>query len=1061
MRFFSRFKIAYLLPAVMILLVGISVGGELFVSYSKNKANMLAHAENALQTLNSSRGQLLSSNLTQMKNDLKVISSMSSTARTMRGFERSWGLVDGDRTEALQRLYIHENPHPAGEKDALAWAGDGSTYTTIHAQSHPEYRALLKARGYYDIFLISTDGDIVYTVFKEADFATNLENGPFKNSGLARAFKGAMKLKAGESHFEDFSTYEPSGFAPAAFLATQIVDRQGKILGVLAYQVPIEPILAVTQQTEGLRATGDVMLTGPDGLARTNSRFSETSQVGAFEVTDAGVDLALAGETGVTHMIGEDGKELVVAYAPVEVFNQRWAMTASMQLEEIYQAANTLLTDLIQDALWVLGAVSVAAVLFARGLSRPLTRVGEDMQLVSAGDYGTQVSGLTRKDEIGQIAHTLENFRSSLEIAAVANIESSFRGAAFDSSSSAIMMVNADHVITHANGAAFDFCQQNAEKFRQVYADFDPKNLIGYSIDLFHPEGVRERVHAKLEDHDSLPCSVSLAIDDLRLELIINLVRGDDGAALGFVVEMEDVTQQFMTQALLSSIESNQMKLEFDPDGGFAGANDLFMARGEAMVTALLGQKIGTFIRNADPDGDCDLIEKAARGESAFGAFDVRLPSGDSCILDGGFTGVCDSKGHLLRIVLIGNDVTQSHEAILRAEGERAEMEAAQAAVVDALRVGLGQLSDGDLTIRIDTAFDAKYEQLRADFNTASDKLRAAMCGVVENADLIQGEASEISNAADDLSRRTEHQAATLEETAAALDELTSSVRSAADGAAHAREVVETARENAEASGAVVREAVGAMGEIESSSQQISKITGVIDDIAFQTNLLALNAGVEAARAGEAGRGFAVVASEVRALAQRSSDAAREINGLISASGGHVKRGVELVDQAGSALSGIVDSVNEISRNVGEIATSAQEQSSGLAEINSAVNQLDQVTQQNAAMFEETTAASHALTREADTLMTTMRNFNTGHERLAPDNLLHGPVQGPGPTTADDITGPGYPDPDTATPSTELPGQPPSLATDGTTALDRQAALENRPNPAPTEDPDMDDWEDF
>jgi methyl-accepting chemotaxis protein len=178
------------------------------------------------------------------------------------------------------------------------------------------------------------------------------------------------------------------------------------------------------------------------------------------------------------------------------------------------------------------------------------------------------------------------------------------------------------------------------------------------------------------------------------------------------------------------------------------------------------------------------------------------------------------------------------------------------------------------------------------------------------------------------------------------------------------------------------------MGEIESSSMQIAKITGVIDDIAFQTNLLALNAGVEAARAGEAGRGFAVVASEVRALAQRSSEAAREINGLITASGGQVKRGVDLVGQAGKALGGIVEGVKEISRNVSEIAASSKEQSTGLAEINSAMNQLDQVTQQNAAMFEETTAASHALTREAEALTATTGRFRTGAAKTDPAKVV-------------------------------------------------------------------------
>ncbi|MBI1172832.1 methyl-accepting chemotaxis protein [bacterium] len=303
-------------------------------------------------------------------------------------------------------------------------------------------------------------------------------------------------------------------------------------------------------------------------------------------------------------------------------------------------------------------------------------------------------------------------------------------------------------------------------------------------------------------------------------------------------------------------------------------------------------------------------------------------------------------------------------EAMSLAEAQTAEREALRR-VVGSLGSGLKDLSSGNLTRPITQAFASDYEPLRVDFNTAVANLSDTIMQVIDASHSIRARSAEISGASEDLSRRTENQAAALEETAAALDELTSSVRLAAGGARDVEEIVREARERAEESKVVVEGAVAAMSEIEASSQQISQIIGSIDDIAFQTNLLALNAGVEAARAGDAGRGFAVVASEVRALAQRSSDAAKEIKSLISASARHVGRGVDQVGKAGDALNTMLGSVVGISTHVSSIAAAAGEQSSGLAEINVGVSQLDQVTQQNAAMVEESTAASLALRADA------------------------------------------------------------------------------------------------
>jgi len=316
------------------------------------------------------------------------------------------------------------------------------------------------------------------------------------------------------------------------------------------------------------------------------------------------------------------------------------------------------------------------------------------------------------------------------------------------------------------------------------------------------------------------------------------------------------------------------------------------------------------------------------------------------------------------------------------AEKRRDEAEATQKAVVESLGQALRHISEGDLSHRINQTFPAGYEKLRVDFNSAVETLSGVIAASLNAVKAIHRGSAEITAAADDLSGRTESQAASLEEAVAALDEITSTVRLTAEGASRARQVVERARNAAEASGSIVTQAVEAMGAIEKSSSQIGQIIGVIDEIAFQTNLLALNAGVEAARAGEAGRGFAVVAQEVRALAQRSADAAREIKTLISASTVEVGQGVDYVGKAGEALRAIAEEVDQIDGLVGEMAASTQEQARGLAEVNTTMNQMDQVTQRNAAMVEQTTAASHALAEEATRLANRMGELRIAEEDL-------------------------------------------------------------------------------
>ncbi|UDF31928.1 UNVERIFIED_ORG: methyl-accepting chemotaxis protein (plasmid) [Roseateles sp. XES5] len=318
-------------------------------------------------------------------------------------------------------------------------------------------------------------------------------------------------------------------------------------------------------------------------------------------------------------------------------------------------------------------------------------------------------------------------------------------------------------------------------------------------------------------------------------------------------------------------------------------------------------------------------------------------------------------------------------------ESERLEREAQKAreaatiqAAVDALANGLEHLSNGDMTYRIDQPFGLSLDGLRGNFNTSMTKLQSTLRRVEESTRSIDAGANEMRSGADDLARRTEQQAASVEETAAALEEITTAVKDSARRAEEAGVLVARTREGAERSGAVVRDAIAAMQLIEKSSGEITNIISVIDGIAFQTNILALNAAVEAARAGEAGKGFAVVAQEVRELAQRSAAAAKDIKHLIGASSHQVQAGVEKVRETGNALGTIATEVQEINRNVAAIVEAAREQSIGLSEINTAVNAMDQGTQQNAAMVEQTTAATHSLTSDVTALSQLLAQFRLG-----------------------------------------------------------------------------------
>lgn len=641
-----------------------------------------------------------------------------------------------------------------------------------------------------------------------------------------------------------------------------------------------------------------------------------------------------------------------------------------------------------------LAALLAAALVFRATIARPLTRLSAAISEIAARNFATEIPGLRRRDEIGTIAGALTGLRDSLAAGEATNRTALMRGAALSASSTAMMLTDLDHRITDVNGAMVALMQRHAPALRMRHPEFDPEALIGRRADQLL-EGGKAAV-SELGAHETGQVRFEQDIETGTLVIEINPVHDPAGAKIGFVAEWRDETAGRRNAAILEALDVTQIRAEFRPDGRLVTANPRFCTLFGAEIGALRDTVFDGKLRLRETDRGAAFARVSA-GETLAGRFEFETGSGAVALLDGTFGAVRNRSGEVQMLLLMAADVTEQVTALAATETARAQEQQAQRQVVDALRAALSALSEGELVSQIDRPFPTDYETLRQDFNRAKANLREAMRSVLANSSSIRDEAKQITSAADDMSRRTEQQAATLEETASALNELTAAVHSAAENADRANTMVNDAKSKAETSGNVVRDAVLAMGEIEESSNKISKITSVIDEIAFQTNLLALNAGVEAARAGEAGRGFAVVASEVRALAQRSSDAAREIAQLISSSTNQVKRGVGLVGQAGEALAGIQSSVADISVCVSDIAVSTREQSSGLSEINTAVNQLDQVTQRNVAMFEETTAASQSLLREANGLSEAMGQFHIGTDTAAGGTAAEGIARSPAP----------------------------------------------------------------
>lgn len=872
---------------------------------------------------------------------------------------------------ALQYFYISNNANPLGQKHLLDAAKDQSAYSREHDGLHTFLRSALLAFGYYDVFLIDPDtGDVFYTCFKELDFASNLSHGAWKDTGLGDVFRGALSLKsAGDTFLVDFARYRPSYEDPASFMAAPIYD-QGKIVAIVAIQMPLEPMNAIMNDRSGLGETGETYLVGNDYLMRSDSlRYPQTHTVKAsFTHPDTGTakslstQLALKGERGTQSETDYGGKAVISAFAPLDLGDVKWAIVGAQDQAEAL--APTVKIEYMNGIIGFVSALLIALVawLLGRLLSSPIVALRNLIVKVEKTADLDQPQTNEYADEIGQTGRAFASLLRTLK-QSFADVGATLDNVALGHFEAIQAERYSGDIKRLADGVNATVEQLKAGQIRQqeqqhqIELSAQAMTVKAHEAELLARQAADEAERANKVKQALDVCNTAVMMADENNN-IVYMNNAVSALMRRFEGDLKSILPHFRSDQLIGKnmdvfhrSPSHQQRIVSQLTQSYS--NEVKVA-GKTLKISLNpitidGKRVGTVTEWVDRTEEVSI-------EQAIDQVIAAASSGD-------FSAQIDLQGKQ------GFFLTLS-------KGLNEIVSTTRIALEDVMRV-MSDMAQGNLDTLIDKDYAGLFGQLKNDVNTTLDRLNEVVGEILESSESISNGASEIEAGIVDLSRRTEQQAASLEETASSMDEMTASVKNSAQNASSALSLTKQAEDNARAGGEVVQRAIAAMSGINQSSKKIVDIIGVIDEIAFQTNLLALNAAVEAARAGEQGRGFSVVASEVRKLAQRSADAAREIKGLIKDSVVNVENGSSLVNDSGRKLFEIIGAVERVASTTKEIAAASHEQAQGITQVNIAVSQMDESTQQNSALVEQATAAAESMAMHARNMVKTVEFFKT------------------------------------------------------------------------------------